>query len=85
MTTPKFTSSAYFVDTQNQKLLDATSPDSRSVRQNRIHEMVAALNELGIPLQAESVFALANCKSPGRPHVARALVKEGSSAAWTKL
>jgi hypothetical protein len=34
------------------------------------------LNKLGIPLKAESVFALANCKSPGRPHVARALVKE---------
>ena len=30
-----------------------------------------------MPLKAESVFALANCKSPGRPHVARALVKEG--------
>jgi 3',5'-nucleoside bisphosphate phosphatase len=29
-----------------------------------------------VPLKAESVFALANCKSPGRPHVARALVKE---------
>ena len=39
--------------------------------------MVAALNKLGIPLQAEAVFALANCKSPGRPHVARALVKAG--------
>jgi predicted metal-dependent phosphoesterase TrpH len=34
------------------------------------------LNKLGVPLKAESVFALANCKSPGRPHVARALVKE---------
>jgi len=30
-----------------------------------------------VPLDAESVFALANCKSPGRPHVARALVKAG--------
>jgi len=48
----------------------------QAVRQNRINEMCAALNRLGIPLKAESVFALANCKSPGRPHVARALVKE---------
>jgi hypothetical protein len=48
----------------------------QSVRQDRIREMVAALNKLGIPLKAETVFALANCKSPGRPHVARALVKE---------
>jgi predicted metal-dependent phosphoesterase TrpH len=48
----------------------------QAVRQQRIHEMVAALNKLGIPLKAEAVFALANCKSPGRPHVARTLVKE---------
>jgi len=66
---------AYFVNTQNQALL-ARIAGFQSVRQNRIREMVAALNNLGIPLKAESVFALANCKSPGRPHVARALVKE---------
>ena len=66
---------AYFVDTQNQALLTRIA-GFQSVRQNRIHEMVAALNKLGIPLKAESVFALANCKSPGRPHVARAMVKE---------
>jgi hypothetical protein len=39
--------------------------------------MVARLNELNVPLEVETVFALANCKSPGRPHVARALVKAG--------
>jgi predicted metal-dependent phosphoesterase TrpH len=66
---------AYFVDTRNQMLLTRIA-EFQSVRQNRIREMVAALNKLGIPLQAESVFALANCKSPGRPHVARAMVKE---------
>ena len=65
----------YFLDTQNQALLERIAK-FQSVRQNRIREMVAALNRLGIPLQAEAVFALANCKSPGRPHVARALVKE---------
>jgi len=66
---------AYFVDTQNQALLTRIA-GFQTVRQNRIREMVAALNRLGIPLKAETVFALANCKSPGRPHVARALVKE---------
>ena len=65
----------YFLDTQNQVLLERIAK-FQSVRQNRIREMVTALNRLGIPLQAEAVFALANCKSPGRPHVARALVKE---------
>jgi 3',5'-nucleoside bisphosphate phosphatase len=39
--------------------------------------MVARINELGVPLQVESVFALANCQSPGRPHVARAMIKAG--------
>jgi predicted metal-dependent phosphoesterase TrpH len=65
----------YFLDTQNKVLLDRIGK-FQAVRQNRIREMCAALNKLGIPLKAESVFALANCKSPGRPHVARALVKE---------
>ena len=65
----------YFLDTGNQVLLDRIG-QFQTVRQQRIHEMVAALNKLGIPLKAEAVFALANCKSPGRPHVARALVKE---------
>jgi predicted metal-dependent phosphoesterase TrpH len=66
----------YFVDTQNQTLITEIAK-FQTVRQNRIREMVARLNGLNIPLEAEAVFALANCKSPGRPHVARALVKAG--------
>jgi len=65
----------YFLDTQNAVLLEKIAK-FQAVRQSRIHEMVAALNRLGVPLKVEAVFALANCKSPGRPHVARALVKE---------
>jgi 3',5'-nucleoside bisphosphate phosphatase len=66
----------YFLDIHNGRLLTEIAR-FQVVRQNRIHEMVARINELGTPLRAESVFALANCKSPGRPHVARAMVKEG--------
>ncbi|HUE37096.1 MAG TPA: PHP domain-containing protein [Candidatus Acidoferrum sp.] len=66
----------YFLDIHNQKLLGEIAK-FQAVRQNRIHEMVACINEMGLPLEAESVFALANCKSPGRPHVARAMVKAG--------
>src|SRR6202453_3873649 len=66
----------YFLDIHNEKLLTEIAR-FQAVRQSRIHEMVARINELGTPLKAESVFALANCKSPGRPHVARAMVKEG--------
>jgi predicted metal-dependent phosphoesterase TrpH len=65
----------YFLDIENKPLLTRIA-EFQAVRQQRIHAMVAALNKLGVPLKAETVFALANCKSPGRPHVARALVKE---------
>ena len=55
----------YFVDTENPRLLKEVA-EFQKVRQNRIREMVARLNELNIPLQAEAVFAIANCHSPGR-------------------
>jgi 3',5'-nucleoside bisphosphate phosphatase len=66
----------YFLDLHNAKLL-AEIKKFQEVRQTRIHEMTARLNKINIPLRAETVFALANCRSPGRPHVARALVQEG--------
>jgi 3',5'-nucleoside bisphosphate phosphatase len=66
----------YYLDTANPRLL-AEIGRFQAVRQNRIREMVARLNQVNVPLTAEAVFALANCKSPGRPHVARALVKAG--------
>jgi len=67
---------AYFVDIQNQKLLVEIAEFQR-VRQERIYEMVARINKLNVPLQAEAVFKIANCRSPGRPHVGRALVQGG--------
>jgi predicted metal-dependent phosphoesterase TrpH len=66
----------YFLDTHNPKLL-AEIAKFQAVRQSRIREMVARLNALDVPLKVDDVFALANCRSPGRPHVARALVKAG--------
>jgi 3',5'-nucleoside bisphosphate phosphatase len=66
----------YFMDVQQPRLLAAIKK-FQDVRQERIHEMVARLNRLGFPLRAETVFGLANCLSPGRPHVARALAQEG--------
>jgi predicted metal-dependent phosphoesterase TrpH len=66
----------YFLDTNNQKLLSEIAK-FQAVRQSRIKEMVARLNELKVPLKIDDVIALANCRSPGRPHVARALVKAG--------
>lgn len=66
----------YLLDIGNERLLAETA-HFQTVRQNRIREMVARLNQVNVPLQVESVFALANCRAPGRPHVARALVQAG--------
>ena len=66
----------YFIDTQSRKLL-LDIAKFQIVRQNRIREMVARLRQNHVPLEVEAVFALANCRAPGRPHVARALVQAG--------
>jgi hypothetical protein len=65
----------YFLDSENETLRTELAK-FQEVRQRRIYEMVARLNRLGIPLRPEIVFTLANCRAPGRPHVARALVQE---------
>jgi predicted metal-dependent phosphoesterase TrpH len=66
----------YFLDTTNAKLLVELAK-FQEVRQNRIREMVARIRNLNVPLREELVFEVANCRAPGRPHVARALVKAG--------
>ena len=66
----------YFLDLGNTRFLNELAR-FQNVRQNRVREMVSRLNQHGIPLELESVFAIANCRSPGRPHVARALVQAG--------
>jgi 3',5'-nucleoside bisphosphate phosphatase len=66
----------YCLEVHNPRLLTEIAR-FQSVRQNRIREMVARLNQLKVPLSADRVFTLANCRAPGRPHVARALVQAG--------
>lgn len=66
----------YFLDEENETLKGQLIK-FQEVRQNRIHEITERLRGLGVQLEAESVFRLANCRAPGRPHVARAMVKEG--------
>jgi hypothetical protein len=68
----------YGFDLANPTLL-AQVTRFQDVRQQRIREIVARLNEINVPLEAEAVLALANCRAPGRPHVARALVAAGVS------
>jgi predicted metal-dependent phosphoesterase TrpH len=66
----------YFLDTTNARLLVELAK-FQEVRQSRIREMVARIQKMNVPLREELVFEVANCRAPGRPHVARALVKAG--------
>ena len=66
----------YYLDSENETLKGQLTK-FQEVRQNRIVEITERLRGLGVQLEAESVFRLANCRAPGRPHVARAMVKEG--------
>lgn len=64
----------YFLDVTNSELLTQMTRFQKG-RHERIREIVARLRKMQVPLEEEEVFALANCKSPGRPHVARALIQ----------
>lgn len=66
----------YWLDTSSA-LLQSRLTGFQAVRTSRIRDMVRRLNQRGISLTAEDVFALANCSAPGRPHIARALVQGG--------
>jgi predicted metal-dependent phosphoesterase TrpH len=66
----------YFVDYYDQLLL--TNIDKiQHGRESRIFKICEKLKNLGVEIQAEEVFALAGHRAPGRPHVARVLVKKG--------
>jgi len=69
----------YFIDTRHP-LLRQSMKRFQQVRRNRIFEMVQRLNKMDITITAEQVFELANCDSPGRPHLARTLVRNGTCA-----
>jgi 3',5'-nucleoside bisphosphate phosphatase len=69
----------YFLDTADAKLLVELAR-FQEVRQSRIREIVARIQKLNVPLREELVFEVASCRAPGRPHVARALVKAGLCA-----
>jgi predicted metal-dependent phosphoesterase TrpH len=64
----------YFLDIRHPTLLDQMERFQKG-RQERIREIVSRLRRMHVPVSEEDVFGLANCKSPGRPHVARALIQ----------
>lgn len=51
--------------------------EQQARRVQRVHEMVARLQRVGVKLDAEEVFKIAGEGTVGRPHVARALLNRG--------
>ncbi|MBI4354408.1 MAG: PHP domain-containing protein [Candidatus Omnitrophica bacterium] len=67
----------FFLDLACQPLQQLLA-EQRQRRIGRIREMVGRLQQLGLHLEADEVFAVAGPQgSVGRPHVAQALVKRG--------
>lgn len=69
----------YFIDPEHPRLRQSMER-FQEVRQNRIREMVDSLNKMSVRITSDEVLELANCHSPGRPHIARVLVKNGVCA-----
>ena len=66
-----------FGDSWRDANLRAVLEYATRVREQRVEQFVAKLNELGIALTVEDVYASSNCGTVGRPHVALALQKRG--------
>lgn len=66
----------YFLDYHHPDLLGRLAA-IREVRLGRAREMVAKLQDLGVPLSYDEVGEYANGESVGRPHVAAALLAQG--------
>lgn len=66
----------FWIDAQNQTFQKKMC-EFQDARLKRISTMVGLLNRNGIPLKMEEVLAIANCKAPGRMHIAQALIQGG--------
>lgn len=68
-----------FIGPRDPALADILSR-SLEERHRRVFEIVKRLSQAGIDLPARDVFEIADGGSPGRPHVARAMVNRGHVA-----
>ncbi|MDD4178845.1 MAG: PHP domain-containing protein [Candidatus Margulisbacteria bacterium] len=67
----------YFIDYRSEPLL-AVLQKVQHGRVKRIDKIVQKLNKLGVDIEPSDVFSISGEKAPGRPHVARALIKRGA-------
>jgi predicted metal-dependent phosphoesterase TrpH len=66
----------YFMDRHNTELAEVLAKIQQG-RIDRIYEIVKKLKALGLEIEPDEVFALSGKSSPGRPHVARVLMRKG--------
>jgi len=66
----------YFIDQADPELLAALAIIQED-RVKRIYKIIEKLAQMGVKLLPEEVFSISGKKAPGRPHVARALIKKG--------
>lgn len=66
----------YLIDYQDSLLNEKLSALNKD-RIERVYRITEKLNQLGVKLKADSVFAISGQGTVGRLHIARALVKEG--------
>ena len=65
-----------FIDIHNEKLRRFLQK-MRTERTERIHRICEKLEELNVTISPDDILALAGCGSPGRPHVAHAMLRAG--------
>lgn len=66
----------YYIDTQNAELTEHIQ-NQKKRRNDRVYQTVERLKEQGLNVDPEEILELADGGTPGRPHVARVLVKHG--------
>ncbi len=66
----------YYIDRRNPQFLAALGK-IQADRVARIYKIVEKLKEMNVAIEAEDVLSLSGKKAPGRPHVARAMIKKG--------
>ncbi len=74
----------YCMDLHNEAFLKSLQKFQKG-RQYRVEKMVSLLNKQGVPLSLERVLQIAQCKAPGRAHMARALLEGGFCSSHSEV
>lgn len=73
----------YFIDYHNSRLISRLK-EIKKARYERAEKMIYKINKLGMPISFEEVRDLAQGDLIGRPHIARAMIKNNYVASMTE-